>query len=191
MPTVRWQVDEGVHQVGDDGPVVKVADKHVMFEDPSNTIEIRNAATPLSSSGEEDSVYRQVWFEIKGDKPKFTEQEVQEKLKNAIYTTDVGTSLLFENKWCRVWDFYLEPGEGDPNHAHHHCLDYVFVYVAKGRLLGYSHDGQPGLFDSVNEDCDVTYNDIPDDAYLDVNHAHGGKNGYDDIPMREYLVELK
>lgn len=92
---------------------------------------------------------------------------------------------------CRVWDFYLEPGGGDPLSPHHHVLDYAFVYVAKGRLLGSHHDGRPGLFDSVNEDGDVTWFDIPEGAGQDPTHAHGGKNGYDDLPMREYLVELK
>ena len=87
--------------------------------------------------------------------------------------------------------YSLAPNEGDPLLPHHHVLDYVFVYVAAGRLLGYTHDGKPGLFDSINEDGDVTWNDIPDGAELDPTFAHGGKNGYEDKPMREYLVELK
>ena len=102
-----------------------------------------------------------------------------------------GTALLFENRWCRVWDFYLEPGAGDPCDIHHHVLDYAFVYVAPGRLLGSHSDGTPGLFDSINEDGDVTWFDIPDGAAEDAAFAHGGTNGYDDRPMREYLVELK
>ena len=52
-------------------------------------------------------------------------------------------------------------------------------------------DGTPGLFDSVNEDNDVTWFDIPEGAPEDPSFAHGGKNGYDDRPMREYLVEFK
>ena len=229
LPTVRWQVDSGTHtdEQGDndnsdesevddgntknrrDVIIHHVADKQVMFEEPSNTIHIRNAAAEVvevaaaaaddgSSDNDVDNIneknmmiYRQIWFEIKGDKPKYTEKEIQHKLSKSIYPSNVGTKLLFENCWCRVWDFYLEPDGGNPNEPHHHCLDYVFIYVAKGRLLGYTHDGQPGLFDSINEDCDVTYFDIPENAYLDVNYAHGGKNGYDTIPMREYLVELK
>ena len=96
------------------------------------------------------------------------------------------------HRFCRCWDFYLEPGEGDPTkNAHHHVLDYVFVYVAKGRLLGYHPDGNPGLFDSINEDNDVTWEDIPPHAPESIEYAHGGKNGFEDRPMREYLVELK
>ena len=83
-------------------------------------------------------------------------------------------------------------GGGDDQVPHHHVLDYCFVYVAKGRLLGSHHTGKPGLFDSINEDGDVTWFDIPSEiAPTDPGFAHGGKNGYDDKPMREYLVELK
>eukprot|EP00523_Entomoneis_sp_CCMP467_P000691 CAMPEP_0168742900 /NCGR_PEP_ID=MMETSP0724-20121128/13281_1 /TAXON_ID=265536 /ORGANISM="Amphiprora sp., Strain CCMP467" /LENGTH=217 /DNA_ID=CAMNT_0008790477 /DNA_START=63 /DNA_END=716 /DNA_ORIENTATION=- len=185
FPTVRWQVDDGWHKGGpdddDDNGPVQVHDKQVIFDESGSICEIENA-------GQE--IYRQVWFEIKRE-PSRTEEQVQKALSEAIYTTDVGTQLLLENRWCRVWDFYLEPGEGDPHEPHHHVLDYVFVYVAKGRLLGYSHNGEPGLFDSVNNDGDVTWFDIPPGAENDVHHAHAGKNGYDDLPMREYLVELK
>jgi hypothetical protein len=192
-PTVRWQVDEGIQLVQEDGdslttvsistgPVTKVIrDKTVIFEESDTICDIVNGG---------NSVFRQVWFEIKQE-PKRTEQETRKLLDSAIYSTDVGTDLLFENKYCRVWDFYLEPGGTDPIKPHHHVLDYVFVYVAKGRLLGYTHDGKPGLFDSVNEDCDVTWNDLPDGAEKMVDCAHGGKNGYADLPLREYLVELK
>lgn len=180
FPTVRWQVNEGWHQE-QNGQQVKVEDKKVVFDEAGAECTIVNVG---------DVAYRQVWFEIKKE-PRRTEEEVQKILDSAVYTTDVGTTLLLNNRWCRVWDFYLEPGEGDPMAPHHHVLDYVFVYVAKGRLLGYSHDGKPGLFDSVNEDGDVTWFDIPQGAEMDVSYAHGGKNGYDDLPMREYLVELK
>ena len=88
-----------------------------------------------------------------------------------------------------MWDFFLEPGQDGG--THHHVLDYAFVYVADGRLLGSYADGRPGLFDSVNKDGDVTWNEIPASAGADPAFAHGGKNGYDDKPMREYLVELK
>jgi hypothetical protein len=179
FPTVRWQVDAGCHK-GPDGRTMTVDDRHVVFDEPG-ICNIENAG---------ENTFRQIWFEIKKE-PSRTEAEVQKVLSEAVYTTDVGTNLLLENRWCRVWDFYLEPGEGDPMVPHHHVLDYVFVYVAKGRLLGYSHDGKPGLFDSVNDDGEVTWFDIPAGAEKEVNHAHGGKNGYDDLPMREYLVELK
>jgi hypothetical protein len=202
-PTVRWQVDEGIQLVQEEeeydddnnnlstitsqGSFTKIIrDKTVIFEDSDTLCHIVNGGS---------DVFRQVWFEIKQEPKNRSEDETRKLLDNAIYTTDVGTELLFENKYCRVWDFYLEPGgSADPTpttKSHHHVLDYVFVYVAKGRLLGYTHDGKPGLFDSVNEDCDVTWNDIPDGAEKMVDCAHGGKNGYADLPLREYLVELK
>lgn len=180
FPTVRWQVDAGVHSLCGGGPV-PVHDKAVTFMEAGTTWDCRNCG---------DSVYRQVLFELK-QPPRRTEAEVRELLARARFSTDVGTALLFENRWCRVWDFYLEPGAGDPCDIHHHVLDYVFVYVAPGRLLGSHSDGTPGLFDSINEDGDVTWFDIPDGAAEDAAFAHGGTNGYDDRPMREYLVELK
>jgi len=180
FPTVRWQVNPGCHK-GLDGQPVEVEDKHVIFDESGSDCHLENVGP---------GVYRQMWFEIKKD-PSRTEEEVRKALSEAFYTTEVGTTLLLENRYCRVWDFYLEPGGGDPSAPHHHVLDYVFVYIAKGRLLGYTHDGKPGLFDSVNQDGDVTWNDIPHGAGKNVNYAHAGKNGYDDIPMREYLVELK
>lgn len=160
-----------------------IPDKTVVFDNPQTVCEIENG-------GDSDSEFRQIWFEIKQE-PRRNEEETRKLLESAIYSTDVGTELLFENRYGRVWDFYYEPGGGDPSVPHHHVLDYVFVYVAKGRLLGYTHDGEPGLFDSVNKDGDVTWFDLPDGAEKDPNCAHGGKNGYPDLPMREYLVELK
>jgi hypothetical protein len=179
-PTVRWQVDEGIQCQNESNSIV-IPDKAVFFDEPQSICEIENGG---------DSEFRQIWFEIKQE-PRRTEEDTKELLENAIYSTDVGTELLFENRYCRVWDFYYEPGGGDPSKPHHHVLDYVFVYVAKGRLLGYTHDGKPGLFDSINEDGDVTWFHLPDGAEKDPACAHGGKNGYGDIPMREYLVELK
>jgi hypothetical protein len=191
FPTVRWQVGDAIHQGAaannkiDERVLVK--DKHVTFEESGTHCEIVNLGRAL----DDDSVSRQIWFEIKQQQPRRSEEETQELLAKAIHTTNVGTELLFENRWCRVWDFYLEAGEGDPKLPHHHVLDYVYVYVAPGRLLGYTHDGTPGLFDSINDDGDVTFNDIPEGAEADVTYAHGAKNGHNDRPMREYLVELK
>eukprot|EP00747_Dinoflagellata_sp_TGD_P016879 gnl/TRDRNA2_/TRDRNA2_125436_c0_seq3.p1 gnl/TRDRNA2_/TRDRNA2_125436_c0~~gnl/TRDRNA2_/TRDRNA2_125436_c0_seq3.p1 ORF type:complete len:389 (+),score=46.73 gnl/TRDRNA2_/TRDRNA2_125436_c0_seq3:4-1170(+) len=192
-PAVRWQVGDGLHKLSidrGDAAVEKVYDKQVFWQDKGTTWSITNDRTDRSRA----DVYRQMIFEIK-QPPKYSEEKVAHLLKNAIYTTNVGTELLFENKYCRVWDFYLEPGGPKEKDiletVHHHTMDYVFAYVAPGRLLGYYPDGKPGLFDSVNEDDTVTWFDIPESAYRDRTYAHGGRNGYDDKPMREYLVELK
>ena len=93
FPTVRWQVDEGI-----DKSIGRVADKQVFFQDPDTSCDLCNAAVG------DDSVFRQVWFELK-QPPRRSEEQTKEILKRAIYTTDVGTELLFENRWCRVWDF--------------------------------------------------------------------------------------
>uniref|UniRef100_A0A7M5XG82 Uncharacterized protein n=1 Tax=Clytia hemisphaerica TaxID=252671 RepID=A0A7M5XG82_9CNID len=129
----------------------------------------------MANCGEVNS--RQILFDIIHE-PKYTEEEVKDLLSKAIYPPNVGTELLFENRYCRVWDFYLEPDGGDPlKNAHHHVLDYVFVYVACGRLLGYHPDGRPGLFDSVMENNEVVWEEIPSTAAENVEYAHAGKNG--------------
>eukprot|EP00928_Gymnodinium_smaydae_P065954 TRINITY_DN49017_c0_g1_i1.p1 TRINITY_DN49017_c0_g1~~TRINITY_DN49017_c0_g1_i1.p1 ORF type:complete len:253 (+),score=44.89 TRINITY_DN49017_c0_g1_i1:60-761(+) len=186
FPTLRWQVGAGVHQmIGEDGSKTEraeVADKQVFWVE---------AGAPFQSFNAHGSrEYRQVCWEFK-EPPKRSEAEVRARLSSAIYPTEVGTAMLLDNAHCRVWDFFLEPGEGDYAAPHHHVLDYCFVYVAPGRLLGSHHDGTPGLFDSINEDNDVTWFDIPEGAPADRSFAHGGKNGYEDRPMREYLVEFK
>lgn len=200
-PTIRWQVDEGCHQLqvggggGGDGDdcsgdttVATVPDRHVFYVDPGTTWTVTN-------TNESGSDYRQIVFELLSETPKYSEAKVQELLKSAIYSTNVGTKLLFENHLCRVWDFYLEPGQGGGmDSVHHHCLDYVFLCVAPSRLLGIDPETLSEtelLFDSISNDNSVTWNDIPESAATDKSYAHGGKNGYDDRPMREYLVELK
>ena len=98
FPSVRWQVDPGVHSLGD-GPPTPVADKAVTFVEAGTTWVCRN-------DGEAES--RQIVFEIK-QPPSHTEEEAAALLARAEFSTDVGTALLFENRLCRVWDFCDSP----------------------------------------------------------------------------------
>ena len=98
FPSVRWQVDPGVHSLGD-GPPMPVADKAVTFMEAGTTWVCRN-------DGEAES--RQIVFEIK-QPPSHTEAEAAALLARAEFSTDVGTALLFENRLCRVWDFCNSP----------------------------------------------------------------------------------
>jgi len=180
FPTLRWQVGQGRHRVGAE-PEADVADKAVRWVAAGDSFICTNCG---------DGEYRQICWEFKAA-PLRTEARVRELLEQATFTTDVGTELLFENEYCRAWDFSFPPGGGDARKPHHHVLDYAFVYVAKGRLLGSHADGTPGLFDSMHEDGGVCWFSIPEGAGRDDAYAHGGRNGYDDLPMREYLVELK
>mmetsp|Transcript_44705 Transcript_44705/g.93791 ORF Transcript_44705/g.93791 Transcript_44705/m.93791 type:complete len:274 (+) Transcript_44705:78-899(+) len=202
-PTVRWQVAyDGIAQCkvdvsnADDGDKniqdtpCTVIDRQVYFVDKGTTWEITNTST-------DETEYRQIVFEFLSDQPNYTNKEIQELFAMANYSTDVGTKLVFENDLCRCWDFYLDPSEGGgADTVHHHCLDYVFINVAPSRLLGVHPETlslKPDelLFDSVSDDNQVTWNSIPKEAATDSSFAHGGKNGYDDSPMREYLIELK
>ena len=106
FPSVRWQVDPGVHSLGN-GPPTPVADKAVAFMEAGTTWVCRN---------EGDAESRQVVFEIK-QPPRHTEEEVAALLARAKFSTDVGTELLFENRLCRVWDFCsLPPSEPQTYH---------------------------------------------------------------------------
>ena len=105
----------------------QVADKAVFWVDAGDSFKVTNC-------GSEE--YRQIYWEFKAA-PKRSEERVREMLKEAKFTTDVGTELLFENAYCRAWDFCLPPGGGDASKPHHHVLDYAFVYVAKGDAAPY------------------------------------------------------
>jgi hypothetical protein len=44
----------------------------------------------------------------------------------------VGTRLLFENDFVRIWEMHLMPGEASP--LHRHALDHVLVQVRGDRV---------------------------------------------------------
>jgi hypothetical protein len=48
-------------------------------------------------------------------------------------TQAVGTEVLFENDFVRVWDFRLAPGE--ESRLHRHLYDYLIVYVTDDNEL--------------------------------------------------------
>ena len=198
-PTVRWQVShdgESEHKVKiskSNNDVINdelsgtTKDRTVYFVEAETRWEIKNTSTEVE--------YRQIIFEFISNKPKYTQEELDNLFTRAKYSTNVGTKLVFENELCRCWDFFLEPSEGGGHDTvHHHCLDYVFINVAPSRLLGLHPETlslENLLFDSISEDNQVTWNTVPMEAAEDIAYAHGGKNGYNDRPMREYLVELK
>lgn len=211
-PTIRWQVAyDGIaeHKVevgilsegggGNDNTVEStnntlsgnVDDRTVYFVEPGTTWTIANISDTVE--------YRQIMFEIQRTDPRYTGEQIQDMFAKAKYSTNVGTDLVFENELCRCWDFYLDPDEPSREEdlagtVHHHVLDYVFINIAPSRLLGLHPETLSLgniLFDSVSEDNQVTWNAIPENAATDIKFAHGGKNGYKDRPMREYLVELK
>lgn len=202
LPTIRWQVAYGAaveHTVevflehGGDAVAEtlrgRVPDRHVFYVEAGTMWKVSNTSPSTAAT------YRQVVFELQSAVPKFSETEVGGLFAAARFSTDVGTELMFENHLVRCWDFFLEPGEGGGRDSvHQHCLDYVFVNVAPSRLLGLHPETlsmKKLLFDSVSEDNSVTWNEIPEEAANHIRFAHGGKNGFDDRPMREYLIEFK
>jgi hypothetical protein len=191
-PAVRWQADiPASHILSIDGSSMEAAvkAKQVFFAEAGQTWEIENTA---------DTEYRQIVFEFLDEKPLYTEEEVKSLLKAAKWHTEVGTELLFENEWCRVWDFSFGPGEGDAADIHQHVMDYVFLYVGRGhphKLIGTNPDGSI-QFESEAWDGTVQWFDAPNGGYNTdgktvVEHLrHGGYNG-NEYQFTEYLVELK
>lgn len=96
---------------------------------------------------------------------------------------DVGTKLLFENEWTKVWDLELQPGEKLGRHLHRY--DNFFV-ILSGSLIRFA-----------NPDDESQYNDVQfvDDSVTFVNVPPGGKvdNRLENIGTRthhNYLIEL-
>jgi len=179
-PTVHWQVGDGEHNLN--GVRECVPDKHVSF--------VHGEAWCIRNEGPHD--YRQMIFEILL-RPHRSEEQVQKIIEAAKYPANVGTTLLFENQLCRCWDFYLTPGEGTD--VHQHTMDYAFVCVAPSRLLGFHPNGSLA-FDDISGDGQVRWVPTSNGGFDDVGDVrlgscHSGRNGYDDHPMREYLIELK
>ena len=72
----------------------------------------------------------------------------------------------------------LPPGGGDPSDIHHHCLDYCFIYVAPGRLLG-SHRARIGAHSpqQPHSTAPSLYATRPADPNLNPNpHPHPNPN---------------
>jgi len=108
FPTVRWQVGAGLHQLNEASGSSPVEDKHVFWMEVGDPFVCTNLHT-----GDE---YRQVCWEFK-QPPKRTEAAVRDLLRGALYSTDVGTTMLFENAYCRVWDFFSRAGSRRPGRA--------------------------------------------------------------------------
>ena len=76
-----------MHQKNDDDPE-EMADKAVSFINSGTSFYLANRCSINS---------RQIIFELK-QPPRHTEEEVADLLSRAIYPTNVGTQLLFQNE---------------------------------------------------------------------------------------------
>jgi len=54
---------------------------------------------------------------------------------------DVGTKVLFENEYCRVWEMDLAPGEAGAVHRHDH--PYVLVILDGDRVAAKPEPDSP------------------------------------------------
>lgn len=52
---------------------------------------------------------------------------------------DVGTELLFENRYVKVWNLVLEAGQASSWHLH--TLDYMYIVIEPGKVRTEYKDG--------------------------------------------------
>ena len=117
VPTVQWQVLSALEPT-----------PRPTFCTPGETLSFAHGGR-----GNADQERRDIIFEILQE-PKLTEAEVRARLAAPMYSTDIGSTLLFENRYCRLWDFMSAKGGMDGKHFHQHALDYAFVTLREGHL---------------------------------------------------------
>ena len=95
-------------------------------------------------------------------------------------TADVGTEILFENEYIRVWEMNLGPGETCAAHRHTH--DHVILY-AEPATIEAQVEGR-SVIQHV-EDGLVSYRAVGPDGLP----PHSIRNA-SDLPSRHFIIEL-
>ena len=96
----------------------------------------------------------------------------------------VGTEVLFENDYVRVWDFRLAPGE--ESRLHRHLYDYLIVYVTDDNELEVRVPGdEPSRVTTPDGYVAHIIVGAADDPALTHSLANVG-----DKPHRQIVVEL-
>jgi len=130
-----------------------------------------------------------------------------------VYSTEIGGEMVFENEFCRLWDFQIPPGGGHrSNDLHQHVLPYAFVFLQYGKLRVYkprpvSRQGKDT--DNVNgtehvcflerQSGEVIWSPIANGGFEDGSETkpdtpkavHSVENDFSNSTFREYLIELK
>lgn len=53
---------------------------------------------------------------------------------NEVILGEIGHEIILENDEFRVWSIYLEPGESQPWHKHHHPYLVIAIQEAHNRI---------------------------------------------------------
>jgi len=96
-------------------------------------------------------------------------------------SSEVGTTLLFENERVRVWDLCLEPGESTG--LHRHATDYLYVVIGGGTLQGVDANGNKKPLSEMADGEVVFRNIAGEDVHEAINVG--------EKPWRNIVVELK
>lgn len=98
-----------------------------------------------------------------------------------IVSSEVGSTLLFENEHVRVWDLRLAPGESTGLHAHE--ATYFYVVIGDGLLQRVDADGTQHPPKAM-KDGEVHFRDVTE------KQVHAAVNA-GNTPWRNIVVELK
>lgn len=179
VPTVRWLVLSGA--------------------DPTPSPEFFAAGSSANRRGGS----RELVFEILGE-PRYSEEEVRSVLAAPAWPTDVGSTLMLQNRYVRMWDFRSSKGM-NKHDFHQHCLDNAFVVIGEGHLNVYSPSDlkDPGAAKAVFQravhfsDGEVSWHSVEHGGYESdgvTPIASANLHSVDNISsaeFREYLIELK
>jgi quercetin dioxygenase-like cupin family protein len=99
----------------------------------------------------------------------------------AEVTPEVGTRLLFENEFVRVWDLRLAPGA--QTSFHRHDSNFLYVVIGDGQLQTVFPDGSAEPPRSM-QDGDVRFREIRESTVHAARNVGPGA-------WRNIVVELK
>ncbi|KAF0690475.1 Aste57867_18131 [Aphanomyces stellatus] len=105
------------------------------------------------------------------------------------WTTNVGSTLLYEDTRVNVWDFQVAPDSRCPYHVHR--FPYIFINLVHGVTQGVDATGQILPDDPPRHHApgDVTFVDVPDANDQFPHHAF--QNLSPTTPFCQYIVEFK
>lgn len=98
-------------------------------------------------------------------------------------TTNVGTTLLLENDYVKVWEFSLPPNR--KSHMHCHVNNYMFINLIHSKTRGMNEKWQYATPTSVQEAGQVTY------VNLQGNEAIHAAENVADSTFQQLIVEFK
>eukprot|EP00929_Paragymnodinium_shiwhaense_P101772 TRINITY_DN64945_c0_g1_i1.p1 TRINITY_DN64945_c0_g1~~TRINITY_DN64945_c0_g1_i1.p1 ORF type:complete len:266 (-),score=11.57 TRINITY_DN64945_c0_g1_i1:240-1037(-) len=112
VPTARWRVLDRTHATP--APIFCRAGEAIHLD---NT----RGGQPM----------KEVVFQIL-QQPQRTSAELQAWESTRRWSGDLGTDMMLENEYCKLWDFRMLSHGGSPYDFHQHMLNYAVVFLHRG-----------------------------------------------------------